>query len=202
MKIENIIPKSEARKLAIQRRTEYSESEIRKKTELLLKNLTQTEDFIQAKTVYCYIAGRPEEINSRGLIDLMIGWGKSVVLPKLNKNTKTFRRFNFTDWQDIIKNDEGFYEPKQGVNDDLSDIDLFLAPSVAVSKTGFRIGYGGGYYDKLLKLVHCPKFCPVFEFQIFNSIETTELDIRIDKIITERRIINTRNNNGLLSFEK
>jgi len=63
---------------------------------------------------------------------------------------------------------------------------------MAVSLKGQRVGYGGGYYDKILRNTHASKIVPVFEFQIFENIETDAGDIRIDKIVTERRIINTR----------
>ncbi len=95
-------------------------------------------------------------------------------------------------WDSIVKNCEGYWEPELGMDDDLCDVDLIIVPSLAVSTKGFRIGYGGGYYDKLLKTTFAPKFVLAFEFQLFEHIETTSKDPRIDKIITERKIIDVR----------
>ncbi|MGE5680795.1 MAG: 5-formyltetrahydrofolate cyclo-ligase, partial [Bacillota bacterium] len=54
---------------------------------------------------------------------------------------------------------------------------------------------GGGHYDRLLKKAYAPKYVLAFEFQIFDNIETDLHDVRVDKIITERRVINTRTSN-------
>jgi len=54
------------------------------------------------------------------------------------------------------------------------------------------VGYGGGYYDKMLKNIRAPKIALAFEFQVFENIETDVHDVRIDRIVTERRIINSR----------
>jgi 5-formyltetrahydrofolate cyclo-ligase len=121
----------------------------------------------------------------------MIAGGKVVILPKLNTQTMSFRRFHFTSWDDIVRNDEGYCEPRQGIDGSLDDIDLIIVPSMAISRNGCRVGYGGGYYDNLLRDVYCTKIVLAYEFQIFNSIEAHPHDARIDKIVTERRIIDT-----------
>ena len=68
---------------------------------------------------------------------------------------------------------------------------MIIIPCVAVSMTGQRVGHGGGYYDDFLRKTYAPKYVLAFEFQIFNEIERQYHNIRIDKIITERRIIDT-----------
>ena len=95
-------------------------------------------------------------------------------------------------WDSLVKNSEGYWETKLGLDEDLSDIDIIIVPALAVSTQGHRIGYGGGYYDKLLRDTHAPKYVLAFEFQLFEYIESTPKDIRVDKIITERRVISTK----------
>lgn len=189
MKLKPLIPKSEARKIVVKRRSELSSIEIRKKTNAIIELLKSTDDFIYAKNIFCYIASMPGEVDTKILIDQMLSWGKNVFLPKLNHHTKTFRRFHFSSWDDIIKNNEGFWEPKYGIDDDMTDIDLIIVPALAVSKSGQRVGYGGGFYDKLLRETFSPKYVLAFEFQLFDYIESSPHDVRVDKIITERRII-------------
>lgn len=192
MKLKTLIPKSEARKLVVQRRSEHTDSELKLKTKRIIERLSQTDDYVFAKNIHCYIASRPGEVDTRTLIDYMHSSGKVVIVPKLNKIKKEFRRFQFMGWDHIIKNSEGYYEPIYGMDEDLSDIDLIIVPALAVSLSGQRIGYGGGYYDKLLKQTFATKVVLAFEFQIFDYIESSVTDIRVDKIITERRIINIK----------
>jgi 5-formyltetrahydrofolate cyclo-ligase len=192
MKLKTLISKSEARRIVVEKRKTISEEEIRSKTKLIIERLSAVDDFIHAKKIYAFISSRQGELNTRFFIDFMIDSGKSVVLPKLNKLSKKFFHANFLEWDNLVKNDDGYYEPPTVFDDDLSDIDLFIVPAMAVSLKGQRVGYGGGYYDKILRNTHASKIVPVFEFQIFENIETDAGDIRIDKIVTERRIINTR----------
>ncbi len=192
MKLKTLIPKSEARRIVVQRRSEITPAEIKSKTEKMIELLSGTDDFAHAMNICCYVNSRPGEVNTRSLIDFIDGRGKSVILPKLHKPTKTFRRFHFAGWDSLMKNSEGYWEPKIGIDEDMSDIDLFIIPALAVSKHGQRVGYGGGYYDKLLRDTLAAKIVLAFEFQVFDYIESNTHDVRMDKIITERRIINTR----------
>jgi len=190
--VKTLIPKSEARKLVVQRRSELSSVDISKKTQNIIKRISSLDDFIYAKNIHCYIASRPGEVDTRRLINYMDGWGKTIVIPKLNKSTKTFSRFNFMGWEYLVKNSDGYLEPHVGIDEDLSDIDLVIVPALAISIRGHRVGYGGGYYDKLMRNTFATKIALAFEFQIFDYIESTYHDTRVDKIVTERRVINTR----------
>ena len=190
-RLKTLIPKSEVRKQVIERRKEHSEIELSRKTQQIIQRLSVTDDFIYSKTIHCYVASRPGEVDTRRLINYMDGWGKTIVIPKLNKSTKSFLRFNFMGWDHLVRNSEGYLEPKVGLDEDLSDIDLIIVPTLAISIRGQRVGYGGGYYDKLLRKTFAAKIALAFEFQIFDYIESHQHDTRVDKIVTERRVINT-----------
>ena len=190
--LKTLIPKSEARKIVVQRRGELSSIEISRKTQNIIKRLSTLDEFTYANNIFCYIASRPGEVDTRRLINLMEGLGKSIVIPKLNKLSKSFTRFNFMGWEYLVKNSDGYLEPQVGLDEDLSDIDLVIVPALAISVHGQRVGYGGGYYDKLLKQTFAPKIVLAYEFQIFDYIESDFHDARIDKVVTERRVIDTR----------
>jgi len=194
LRLKTLIPKSEARKLSIQRRNELSQEELRRLSTKVIERISNMDDFVHAKTIHCYLSSRPGEFDTRKLIDMMEGCGKTIVVPKMNQISRTLQRNYFTGWDNIVRNSEGFLEPKSGVHEENNDVDLFIVPALAVSVIGQRIGYGGGFYDKMLRNSYAPKIVPAFEFQIFDSIESSPQDVRIDKIVTERRIIFTREN--------
>lgn len=192
MKLKTLIPKSEARKIVIKRRSEFNASDFQSRIKLIFDRFTATDDFVNAKRIHTYISTRPGEIDTRKLVDYMVECGKQVIVPKLNKKTGKFNRANFISWDHMVKNSDGYLEPNVGIDEDLSDIDLIIVPAVAVSILGQRIGHGGGFYDKLLKNTFALKVVLAFEFQVFDYIESNLHDVRIDKIITELRVINTR----------
>jgi 5-formyltetrahydrofolate cyclo-ligase len=70
------------------------------------------------------------------------------------------------------------------------NIDVVTVPGTAFDKKGYRIGYGGGYYDRFLK--RCPQALWVglaFEAQLIPDALPEEWDIPVHQIVTEERII-------------
>ena len=194
--LHTLITKSEARKAVINWRKEFTESEIRSKTKLVIDKFLALDDYFYANRVHVYISSRPGEVDTRQLIDAMDNAGKLILIPKLNQISKKLQRASFLGWDYLTKNNEGYFEPTVAFDEDLSDIDIVIIPAVAVSLKGQRVGYGGGYYDRLLKNSFAAKIVFAFEYQVFNNIETDLHDIRVDKVITERRVINTRLSNS------
>ncbi len=188
------IPKLEARKSVEFRKKEISPGEFKAKSLKIMDRLSELDDFIYAEKIFAYLTSNYGDIDMKKIINLADGRGKSVFLPKFNKASKSLQRFQFTKYDELVKNEIGFYEPRIGIDEDMSDIDLILVPCIAVSFLGQRVGYGTGYYDKLLRKTYSPKYVLAFEFQVFHAIETEHFDVRVDKIITERRVIDTRNN--------
>ena len=74
----------------------------------------------------------------------------------------------------------------------LSDVDLAIIPGVAFDERGNRLGYGMGYYDRLLSRFKGSTVALAFELQILPSVPREEHDVRVGKIVTEKRVINCR----------
>ena len=70
-------------------------------------------------------------------------------------------------------------------------VDAVILPAVAFDVQGMRLGYGGGYYDRLLPLLRddCARIGVVFDEQIFSEIPAEEHDARVDVVITPARLI-------------
>jgi 5-formyltetrahydrofolate cyclo-ligase len=71
------------------------------------------------------------------------------------------------------------------------DIDVMLVPCMAVSPAGFRLGYGSGFYDRLL-----PTLCPpaeslavAFAFQVVPHVPTEVNDVPVSEIVTEEGVL-------------
>jgi len=69
------------------------------------------------------------------------------------------------------------------------DLDLILTAGVAFSPDGHRIGYGKGFYDRLLKKTVCPKIGIAYGFQIVKNILGEPHDVPMDMIITEEKTL-------------
>jgi len=73
----------------------------------------------------------------------------------------------------------------------LKDIDLIIVPGVAFDPSGGRLGHGRGYYDRLLasKPAATPLIALAFDCQVVDSVPMQPHDIRVDRIVTESRVI-------------
>ncbi|RKX96232.1 MAG: 5-formyltetrahydrofolate cyclo-ligase, partial [Spirochaetes bacterium] len=72
---------------------------------------------------------------------------------------------------------------------DYSKLDLIIAPGLAFTKKGERLGYGGGYYDRFLsKYSEIPVCALTYEALITDSLPVKENDIAVDYLITEKGI--------------
>lgn len=72
---------------------------------------------------------------------------------------------------------------------DISEIDICLVPGIVFDYFGNRIGYGKGYYDRLLKNKDIIKVGCCYTYQLIDEIDNEIFDIKMDYIFTERGII-------------
>ncbi len=90
----------------------------------------------------------------------------------------------------------GILEPKPELRGraattlDAKDLDLIIAPGLAFDRRGGRLGYGKGYYDKLLRQVRgdATKLAVGFECQLFAEVPVLPHDVRMDIIVTEKAV--------------
>lgn len=73
---------------------------------------------------------------------------------------------------------------------DVEEIDLVLVPGIAFDARGSRVGFGGGYYDRLLgRLPHAFRLALAYDEQLVDSIPAEEHDEPVDAIVTPRRTL-------------
>ena len=83
----------------------------------------------------------------------------------------------------------GISEPVNKTQYSKYDIDLFIIPGLAFGMQGERVGFGKGYYDKLLKNTDAIKTGFLYDFQLTDEIEPEKHDIYMDYLITESKVI-------------
>ncbi len=130
----------------------------------------------------------PYEPDIKEITNYLFRKGCNVFLPKIDGSRLQVLRFTKTTV--LKKGPFGILQPHCGnILKNPSLLDLVIVPGLAFDLSGNRVGYGKGYYDKLLEKLNCFKISPCFEFQVYNSIQTELHDISVDILITEKRII-------------
>ena len=86
------------------------------------------------------------------------------------------------------KNKYGIDEPldKQEINKDM--LDLMIVPLVGYDANKYRLGYGGGYYDRYLKDFKAPAIGLAYSFQYIKHYQPENFDIPLDDLIPDEKI--------------
>lgn len=112
------------------------------------------------------------------------------VVPMSNTDTHTMSLSYISDLDELQRGAYKILEPMSPVEANPNDIDVVLVPGIAFSKTGDRLGFGKGYYDKFLADFTGSKIGICYDFQVLDDIPSFPHDIKMDAIITEKRIYN------------
>ncbi len=182
--------KSQIRIYVLQLRNKYSFDILKIFSSQICKQIEKLPSYNKAKTIAFYFA-KNKEVSLGYLIGKAFLDSRKVFLPKtwLKEKTLTFHQiFSFSD---LKPGPFGLLEPPLE-NPQLSpkEFDIIFVPGVAFDLEKGRIGYGGGFYDRILKDTKALKIGVAYSFQIFEKLPLEEHDQKVDMIITEKGIIN------------
>jgi 5-formyltetrahydrofolate cyclo-ligase len=161
--------KAAIRKLFISKRDNLTSDERREKSLLIANRLLNLDEFKKAKTCLLYASFRSEVITDP-LIPLILKEEKRLAFPIIDQKPKRLVLCEIKNGiKDLIPSTYGIKEPKLEKARLLSinEIDLFLIPGIAFDLSGTRLGFGGGFYDRLLaKAQKKPIMALAYEIQI------------------------------------
>ena len=161
--------------------------------------LAQMEAYRQAGTVLGYM-NFGAEFASELWIQQVLADGKRLALPRVNHHTSQLDLY----WVDDLENQlaPGLWGIREPIVERcerlsmLNEVEFALLPGVAFSRNGARLGYGGGFYDKLLARMDGRKearrpalVAAAFALQIVEQIPQEATDVKVEWIITEHETI-------------
>lgn len=139
-----------------------------------------------ATTVLAY-ASFGSEFDTSFLLQHVLTVKKNLVMPRVDKETQQLQLHRAHRVDDLITGGWGIREPRADAEIiSPNEIDFILVPGVAFDRAGFRIGYGKGFYDKLLSAVNpvSTRLSAAFDCQIIDAVPNEAHDQRIDIIVT------------------
>ena len=191
--LDKQITKDELRKIYRQKIAQISPEQRAEISKKACENLILTEQFRKASIIMFYLA-MPQEIDTADAITAAWEQKKTVVVPKVFWDRKEMKavRINSLD-EDFSTGKTGLRNPKGDDEVLPEEIDLIIVPGLAFDSRGFRLGRGGGYYDKFLakeklKAKKCG-FCFAQQFIKNDNLPVTKNDISVDFLVTDKEII-------------
>jgi 5-formyltetrahydrofolate cyclo-ligase len=134
------------------------------------------------------------EINPLPLMRKLAGAGARLALPVIDARGKPLILRAFTFGDALNSGQWGIREPKQEAPEVAPDI--MLVPLLAFDRTGHRVGYGAGYYDRTIAKFRAMKTVVAvgiaYAAQEIEAVPITERDARLDLVLTERDVIDLR----------
>jgi 5-formyltetrahydrofolate cyclo-ligase len=170
-------------------RDALSESEIRERSLAIAGMVTASSDYRAAKTVLL-TSSFGSEVQTFGLIEHTIASGKTLLLPLVNKKARMLELYEIGDPSSQLERGTfGIAEPRPDRCRlaPYAEVDWVLVPGVVFADDGFRIGYGGGYYDRVLPLLPeaSPRVSAAYSLQRRSEVPHGVHDQKIDVIVTE-----------------
>lgn len=180
--------KKELRKIFREKRNALTVSEIEKNNDLILLQFQKIAlPFIDV--VHSYIASEDLREPDTSLILRYLEFKNlqlKIAAPKIDVETLRMTHYHITSYDQLQKNIYGIEEPVSGVIILPKDVDLALIPLLAFDRSGHRVGYGKGYYDRFLE--DCRKDVLKIGISFFEPVELVEdsdsHDITLDFCVT------------------
>lgn len=190
-----LMDKKETRKWVLDQRKRFSKEYVEENGRLIFQQIKEMDLYKNSHTIMAYVSFE-NEVDTFPFIQEMIQEGKRVVTPICNFKDRSMilavtRTFP-----------EGFEETKYGILElpfdhpewvEAQEVDLIITPGVAFTRTGKRLGYGAGFYDRLLakKRSDTKTVCPAFKEFLLEDLPTDPYDLPVDYIVTKDEIIDT-----------
>jgi 5-formyltetrahydrofolate cyclo-ligase len=157
---------------------------------MIANNLFQQSVWKQAKTIGITISVG-KEINTRTIIERAWLEGKNVAVPQTKWKSREMRFRLFSDYDQLEKVKFDLYEPKESLTSciDHEEIDLLIVPGLCFDENGYRLGYGGGFYDRFLANFNSYTISLAFPFQYLRWLPRDKYDLQIHMLITPTKVI-------------
>ncbi|HBL50080.1 MAG TPA: 5-formyltetrahydrofolate cyclo-ligase [Firmicutes bacterium] len=144
------------------------------------------------KQVFALYYPTKNEVDVRPLVENLWRRQKIVLFPRICPDTNLMEFRQVHSFADFTAGPFKLLEPDSSCPIWASEqIEAVIVPGVAFDLQGYRIGFGGGYYDRFLPLVQsgAVKIAPVFEFQIVDELPHEAHDQKVDWLVSEARLI-------------
>ena len=174
--------KAELRKQVLQEMKAISQEQKQFIDQTLTERLLHHPFYQEAKVIASYLSF-PHEFQTQELIEQALKDGKKVLIPKTYP--KGGMDFVVYDPQQLVKTSFGLLESQGDLEVvDASQIDLIHVPGLAFTTEGYRIGYGGGYYDRYLEHFTGHSMSTIYPCQVQQFMPENH-DIPVQEVLVD-----------------
>ena len=182
--------KTKYRQSILQKRNSLGPSEVSNLSNTILKNADLELSLSAIKTLGSYFSSN-NEVDLEALIEMRLKRNLLTTFPRVEPN-HSMSLIAPKDFQKLNKNKFEIFEPSDGDEINSIDHEIIIIPTVGVDQNGYRLGYGGGYYDRFLESVAQKNKRPllvglIYDFQFIDDSINELHDIKLDIVFSEHQ---------------
>lgn len=185
------LQKSHCRRAALSARRQLRHRSLADRA--IASTVVALEEFRRARTVLCYVS-LPEEVATEEITATSRRLGQQIVVPYCHNGVE-LKLFRLDDPAQLVPSTFNLREPDPELREDPSrhveplQLDLAITPGVAFDAHGGRLGFGKGYFDRLLRQATRATFIGLaYEAQLVPAVPVLDHDVRVHCVVTERAI--------------
>ncbi len=183
--------KKKLRQIYRTKRDNLSISQRREKSLSIKRVLFSDSDFRAGETIL-FFSSFGSEVETQGMIKEALMEERRVILPLTCQEERRLKLYEINSLDQLKEGVYGIMEPDSCSCRPVEskELEVIIIPGLIFDYRGYRIGYGGGYYDRLLenKDPAVPGIALAFEIQLREGIPVEDHDLPVDKLITEERV--------------
>lgn len=167
-----------------------SYEEYKERSLIIAKRLFKEPSIIKGKTIAITMSNRPE-VDTAAIVEELWRLGKRVVVPKCEPAKKKMEFFEIDGFFQLERVYMDILEPIEELSDlvQREEIDVIIVPGIVFDPLGYRIGFGGGYYDRYLPGFSGSLISLAFHEQLIECVPKECHDLPVHTILTEKNRI-------------
>lgn len=176
--------KQEIREEMKKLRRQLGKNEVMEKSGAVCGAFLRSDFFLNSRTICVYMSAF-NEVDTSAVLKACAFFGKKILLPVTEGDEIYVCRYAGETSEGAF----GIREPRKKIREDKHSAEVFIVPALAFDRRGARVGFGKGFYDRLLEGTKAVKIGFLYDFQLVDYINSKEHDINMDYLITESRVI-------------
>jgi len=190
------VEKENLRRYMLRLRDRQSVGEIEQKSQDIIDQVLHLHEYVRARGIACYV-NKDSEVNTRPLIRATLDQEKRVLIPVVKKGDIELFYSEIKDLgSELAPGTFGILEPKpENVHPvSLDTVDVMFVPGIVWDREGYRLGWGRGYFDRVIKNLpqHVRSAGLAFNMQLIGKVPRDQFDVPVDIVVTESRVIRCR----------
>lgn len=178
------------RNSVLQQLNDMSYGDYRDRSRKLAENLLQQPAIIEATSIAITLSNKPE-VDTSFIIEQLWKMNKKVVVPKCKIPERAMQFYEIETFAQTERAYKNILEPIPELCEpvDKVQIDVIVVPGVVFDEKGYRVGFGGGYYDRYLKGYMGTTIALAFDEQLINEVPRESHDLPVHIIVGENKTI-------------